>query len=456
MSKPIVSVEEVGKRYRIGEGKGAKTYVALRDVLASAVASGWNTVVGRTQRRSSPSPEFWALRDVTFALEEGEVLGIIGRNGAGKSTLLKIMARVTEASEGCVRLRGRVASLLEVGTGFHPELTGGENIFLNGAILGMTRHEIRRKFDEIAAFAEVERFIDTPVKRYSTGMYMRLAFAVAAHLESEILIIDETLAVGDAKFQKKCFGRMGEVAASGRTVLFVSHNLNAVERMCTQALCLESGHVRLHGRNVRGIVTEYLRAQSDDAATSVWVNDDGALDHPAIQPLYFAIENEEREPLDGPARNDRRLFVVIRADVRQLDPAICLGFNLYDDESQLVLSSLNTDAAEEHWPQFEYGLTELCCELPQRLLNEGVYRLELHCSLHCREWIARPGYGSPSIQFEIRGGLSDSPYWVQARDGILAPEWRWQRRWISRGHTRRFVRGIRSRGEACADDASGL
>jgi lipopolysaccharide transport system ATP-binding protein len=456
MSKPTVSVEEVGKRYRIGQGKGTQTYVALRDVLASAVASGWRTLVQRAPRRSSSSQEFWALRDVTFALEEGEVLGVIGRNGAGKSTLLKIIARVTEASEGCVRLRGRVASLLEVGTGFHPELTGGENIFLNGAILGMTRREIRRKFDDIAAFAEIERFIDTPVKRYSTGMYLRLAFAVAAHLESEILIIDETLAVGDAKFQKRCLGRMGEVAASGRTVLFVSHNLNAIERMCTQALCLESGRVRMHGRNVRGIVTEYLRTQSDEGAASVWVNDRGALDHPAIQPLYFAIENEDAEPLDGPARNDHRLFVVIRADVRQLDPAICLGFNLYDDESQLVLSSLQTDVTEECWPQLEYGLTELCCELPQRLLNEGLYRLELHCSLHAREWVARPGYGSPSIQFEIRGGLSDSPYWVQARDGILAPEWQWQRRRLPGGRKWPVVRSIRSRGAAFADDASGL
>jgi len=448
MSKPIVSVEGVGKRYHIGRSKGAQRYLALRDVVASAVASGWNTVIGRRRRCVSSSPEFWALRDVSFALDEGGVLGIIGRNGAGKSTLLKIIARVTDASEGCVRLRGRVASLLEVGTGFHPELTGGENIFLNGAILGMTRREIRRKFNDIVAFAEIDQFIDTPVKRYSTGMYMRLAFAVAAHLDSEILIVDETLAVGDAKFQKKCLGRMGEFAASGRTVLFVSHNLNAVERMCTQALCLESGRVRLHGRNVRAIITEYLRTQTDDAAASVWVNQGGALDHPVVQPLYFAIENEDDEPLDGPVRNDRRLFVVIRADVRQLDPAMCLGFSLYDDDSQLLLSSLNTDVAEEHWPQLEYGLIELRCELPRRLLNEGLYRLELHCSLHCREWITRPGYGSPSIQFEIRGGLSDSPYWVQARDGILAPAWRWKRRLLQPSrfsdHRRRLQHSIAS------------
>ena len=208
-------------------------------------------------RGVSPTPDFWALRDVSFDVQQGEVLGIIGRNGAGKSTLLKILSRITEPTAGRVTLRGRVASLLEVGTGFHPELTGRENIFLNGAILGMSRAEIRRKFDEIVAFAEVEQFLDTPVKRYSSGMYVRLAFAVAAHLEPEILVVDEVLAVGDAEFQKKCLGKMGEVAKGGRTVLFVSHNMAAIRRLCSRVILLKNGRITQSG-NVNQCIDTYL------------------------------------------------------------------------------------------------------------------------------------------------------------------------------------------------------
>ena len=265
--------------------------------------------------------DFWALRDVSFEVKQGEVLGIIGRNGAGKSTLLKVLSRITEPTEGRVTLEGRVASLLEVGTGFHPELTGRENIFLNGAILGMARAEITGKFDEIVAFAEVETFLDTPVKRYSSGMYVRLAFAVAAHLEPEILIVDEVLAVGDAEFQKKCLGRMSEVAAGGRTVLFVSHNMNAVEGLCTTALCLEGGSVKGHGGDVRGFIARHLGAVTDDdSRASAWTNNGNKLNHAVMQPLYFAVENAHGQPLTAPARNDASLYVVVRADIRRLDP----------------------------------------------------------------------------------------------------------------------------------------
>jgi lipopolysaccharide transport system ATP-binding protein len=427
VNEPIISVENLGKRYRLRHRPTAGQYVALRDVLASRVASSlrWFARDGRPARAGRE--EFWALRDVSFEVNEGEVLGIIGRNGAGKSTLLKVLSRVTEATEGRVTLRGRVASLLEIGTGFHPELTGRENIVLNGAILGMTRSEIKRKFDEIVAFAEVERFLETPVKRYSSGMYMRLAFAVAAHLDPEILVIDEVLAVGDARFQKKCLGRMSEVAARGRTVLFVSHNMNAVESLCTQAVCLENGRVREHGRDVRGIITRYLSGGTADEPASVWVNGNNALNHPVMQPLYLAVENAESRPLTAPARNDEPLFVVIRADVRELDPALSVGFALFNQDSQLLLWSLTTDAPEERWPRLERGLVELRCALPRRLLNQGSYRLELNCSLHCREWLARPGFNSPAVHFEIQGGLSDSPYWLYAREGVLAPEWTWER-----------------------------
>ena len=254
MSDVIITVENLSKKYLVGHqtgGGGNYRYTALRDIVGREVRNlarkTIDIVRGRQIVQGDDVEEFWALKDVSFEVQRGGVLGIIGRNGAGKSTLLKILSRITEPTQGRVTLRGRVASLLEVGTGFHPELTGRENIYLNGAILGMTRAEIKRKFDEIVAFAEVEKFLDTPVKRYSSGMYVRLAFAVAAHLEPEILIVDEVLAVGDAEFQKKCLGRMSEVAGAGRTVLFVSHNMGAISRLCTRALLLVDGKVHVSG-----------------------------------------------------------------------------------------------------------------------------------------------------------------------------------------------------------------
>jgi ABC-type polysaccharide/polyol phosphate transport system ATPase subunit len=251
MSDTVISVESLSKCYPVGHksaGQGYKRYTALRDVIGQEVRNiarnAVNIVRGRQVVLGDQVEEFWALRDVSFEVKRGEVLGIIGRNGAGKSTLLKILSRVTEPTRGRVTLRGRVASLLEVGTGFHPELTGRENIYLNGAILGMTRTEIRRKCDEIVAFAEVEKFLDTPVKRYSSGMYVRLAFAVAAHLEPEIMVVDEVLAIGDAEFQKKCIGKMQNIATGeGRTVFFVSHNLPAIVNLCTSAICLNEGKI---------------------------------------------------------------------------------------------------------------------------------------------------------------------------------------------------------------------
>lgn len=252
MSDTVIRVEGLGKKYIIGHESQRDPAGTLRDAIVRA-CSGFAQTIRQTARgraivAGDTTEEFWALKDVSFEVRRGEVLGIIGPNGAGKSTLLKILSRITDPSEGRVEIRGRVASLLEVGTGFHPELTGRENVYLNGAILGMTRGEIRRKFDEIVAFAGVERFLDTPVKRYSSGMYVRLAFAVAAHLESEILVVDEVLAVGDAEFQKKCLGKMSEVAGLGRTVLLVSHNLAVVRRLCTVALLLEQGRLSESGQ----------------------------------------------------------------------------------------------------------------------------------------------------------------------------------------------------------------
>lgn len=276
MSAPIISVENLGKKYRLHHQAGRQGYTTLREVIAESVKRAFHlrNGVDPTHRIDgfARTEEFWALKDVSFEVKEGEVVGIIGRNGAGKSTLLKILSQITGPTTGSVQLRGRVASLLEVGTGFHPELSGRENIYLNGAILGMARAEIQRKFDEIVAFAEVEKFLDTPVKHYSSGMYLRLAFAVAAHLEPEILIVDEVLAVGDSEFQKKCLGKMGDMSKGGRTVLFVSHNMAAIKSLTTRGVLLGEGSVLFNGAT-EAAIQSYIQLTGKartDAAKKPW------------------------------------------------------------------------------------------------------------------------------------------------------------------------------------------
>jgi ABC-type polysaccharide/polyol phosphate transport system ATPase subunit len=270
MSDVAIRVESLSKQYRIGE---RERYKALRDVLTNALYAPFRRLVERAPAngRHALDNTFWALKDVSFEIKRGEVVGVIGRNGAGKSTLLKILSRITEPTEGLAEIHGRVGSLLEVGTGFHPELTGRENIFLNGAVLGMKRAEITRKFDEIVAFAEVEKFIDTPVKHYSSGMHMRLAFSVAAHLEPEILLVDEVLAVGDAAFQKKCLGKMGEVGKQGRTVLLVTHQMNQIRRLCEQCIWLDGGRLRS-----TGATPQVIGAYEATIITSQKANDDNS------------------------------------------------------------------------------------------------------------------------------------------------------------------------------------
>jgi len=304
MSQPIISVDGLSKRYVIQHESRQDT---LRDALRHGARKLWRKYRWGT---GFTKEEFWALRDVSFEVKQGEVLGIIGRNGAGKSTLLKILSRITEPTKGRVTLRGRVASLLEVGTGFHPELSGRENIYLNGAILGMSRAEITRKFDEIVAFAEVEKFLDTPVKRYSSGMYVRLAFAVAAHLEPEILIVDEVLAVGDAQFQKKCLGKMQQVAtAEGRTVLFVSHAMPAVQNLCGSCLWLRDGQIVRMGEPTT-VISRYLQEgrnnrvsggqvlHASDEFSIVRVEANGSIEPTLIagQPCQFVLHYKCRNP----------------------------------------------------------------------------------------------------------------------------------------------------------------
>lgn len=298
MSEIAIRVEGLGKKYRLGAGQ--EPYHSLRDTVAGAASTPlklakWLAKGARGADNFSRKPEFWALKDVNFEVKQGEVLGVIGRNGAGKSTLLKLVSEITEPTEGRIALIGRVASLLEVGTGFHPELTGRENTFLNGAILGMGRSEVARKFDEIVAFAEVEQFIDTQVKHYSSGMYMRLAFAVAAHLEPEILIIDEVLAVGDAVFQKKCLGKMAEVSRTGRTILFVSHSVSAITSLCSRCLLLDTGALAQDGLPAVVIDSYMSSVEAGDYAQQIARSN--RRGNGEVQFVDFTIENRRGDKL---------------------------------------------------------------------------------------------------------------------------------------------------------------
>jgi lipopolysaccharide transport system ATP-binding protein len=422
----VISVENVSKAYRLGQIGGG--------TLKEDVARWWAKLrgkpdpflkIGEEHHARKMGEQFWALDNVSFDVKQGEVLGIIGRNGAGKSTLLKILSQVTTPTSGQIKIKGRIASLLEVGTGFNPEMTGRENIFLNGAILGMTKAEIRKKFDEIVAFSGVEEFIDTPVKRYSSGMYVRLAFAVAAHLEPEILIVDEVLAVGDAEFQKKCLGKMKEVSkGQGRTVLFVSHNMNAIESLCQRIVHLKQGRLHSITNDLRGAIAAYL----SDPATShgaEWCNPGEAFFNPWFHPRCFYLGNEQGQPAKMPVSNDQPVYIWIEGEVKQEDAALNVGYAVYDDTGTLLYWSVQTDMPENLWPRVAQGRNILRSQIPPRFLNQGKYRLELIVALHYRQWISEPGTNAPAIELSIQGGLSDSPYWMAKRPGLLAPVCSW-------------------------------
>ncbi len=413
---PVISIDGLGKSYRIRHRAGAPYRTLREDIMRLP-----RRLLGMDQVESTE--EFWALGDVNLEVAEGDRVGIIGRNGAGKSTLLKLLSQITEPSAGRIVLRGRVASILEVGTGFHPELTGRENIFLNGAILGMNRAEVRRKFDEIVAFAGVERFLDTPVKRYSSGMYVRLAFAVAAHLESEVLVIDEVLAVGDAEFQKKCLGKIEDVSRlEGRTILFVSHNMNAIQSLCNRAVLMEQGRVKLDTADVRQATHDYLGLSG--GGVSGWTNPSPESCTLPVVPLGLHIQTKDGNAAKPIIANDEEVWVAVDIELKVLDPALTLGYVLYSEDGQVLYWSYQTDGRECDWPALSVGKVRLRSPLPRRLLNEGTYRVEFISSFHFRQWLTAPGTG-PSINFTIQGGLSESPLWHVRRPGTLAPVLPW-------------------------------
>jgi lipopolysaccharide transport system ATP-binding protein len=392
----------------------------LRDVLARGARHAWDLVRGRSLVGGETVEEFWALRDVSFEVRSGQVLGIIGRNGAGKTTLLKILSRITEPSEGLLTIRGRVASLLEVGTGFHPELTGRENIYLNGAILGMTRAEIRRKFDEIVVFAEVEKFLDTPVKRYSSGMYVRLAFAVAAHLEPEILVVDEVLAVGDAEFQKKCLGKMSEVAGGGRTVLFVSHNMHALRSLCSRALLLNRGQVVLDD-SVANVANAYLDAMSD-METTCWSSVEGLGDEDARLKSLRVLSKRE-----GSFFSSDPIWVELVVDVLRPRSGLCIGFDLLAEDGTVILRAYDTDDPSEACRIRAPGMHRIVCTLPPGLLHGHRYQIAPRVSIHYEKWIV---HTDPLVSAAVVLDHGKTPYWAsldaRTRPGLVAPVLRWQ------------------------------
>jgi lipopolysaccharide transport system ATP-binding protein len=374
---PIISVEHLSKSYTLHHLRRQR-YVALRDVLAEKASH----LFDRSSRRESgvsAREEFWALQDVSFQIAPGERIGIIGRNGAGKSTLLKILSRITVPSKGKIVLDGRVASLLEVGTGFHPELTGRENIFLNGAILGMTRSEIARKFDQIVAFAEVDKFIDTPVKRYSSGMYVRLAFAVAAHLEPEILVVDEVLAVGDAQFQQKCLGRMEEVGKEGRTVLFVSHNIQAIKQLCSRCLLLQNGRLIDEG-DVNQVTEHYLQsAQTIGDETQLRSSIDNLPPDDAFCLLNVKLFQGNRRVFDC-VENGQPLTIEITYGVKQTTTGLRVFFDLLDTQETLLFRSFHDENASGI-PRMIPGNYVSRATIPANLLGPISYELRIQAGI---------------------------------------------------------------------------
>lgn len=362
MSDTVISVENLSKRYRLRHLASGSGYRTLREAVTERL-TGWY----RRRAPTQTTEDFWALQHVSFTVKRGEVVGIVGRNGAGKSTLLKILSRITAPSEGRIRIGGRVASLLEVGTGFHPELTGRENIFLNGAVLGMERSEIRRKFDEIVAFAEVEQFVDTPVKRYSSGMYLRLAFAVAAHLEPEILIVDEVLAVGDVAFQKKCLSRMNDVAQTGRTVLFVSHNLSAVRRLCSRSLLLRRGQVGFDGE-VDGCISQYLWERKAEAAEYTQPSNPAKR----VNLRRVALTDDSGQACVEVVYSSSHTLI-IEYEVNQPSASVGIWFAVWSTEEVLVFGSSDYDASPELLETRVQGNYRCEIHLPSHVLNVGNY-----------------------------------------------------------------------------------
>ena len=403
MSDLAISAHGLSKRYRVGQ-------------VETAVAHA------RRRLRRQEKQQIWAVDDLTFDVHEGDAVAIIGKNGAGKSTLLKLLSRITEPTRGYADIYGRVASLLEVGTGFHGELTGRENVYLNGSILGMNRIEVKRKFDDIVAFSGVEKHIDTPVKWYSSGMYVRLAFAVAAHLEPEILIVDEVLAVGDAEFQKRCLGRMSEVAKEGRTVLFVSHNMQAIRRLCRTGMLLDHGRLVAEG-DAETVIRRYLASvESPDEGQRRW---DVPDERPGDE-LCRVVEVRLSDADDRTSTaffSSRPILVTLELELTAINPAFIAGFDLATFDGVVVFRTYHTDLPDAAVPRLVPGRNVLQCTIPAGLLNSGRYVLNLRISLHWTKWIVMQ---DNVLQFDVIADHGESLFLNdQSRPGVVSPILDW-------------------------------
>lgn len=420
-----IRVENISKRYKIGLANQRFQYGMLRDVLVDAAKAPFRLLSSAVRRRPSivdAAGYIWALKDVSFDLEEGRVLGIVGRNGAGKSTLLKVLSRVTEPTKGTVTVRGRVGSLLEVGTGFHPELTGRENIFLNGAILGMKRGEIAKKFDEIVDFSEVAQFIDTPVKRYSSGMYLRLAFAVAAHLEPEILVVDEVLAVGDAEFQRKCLGKMNDVAQQGRTVLFVSHNMSAILRLTQEAIVMQKGQLVKRAPTAEA-VDFYLASGQAQAGERAWEADEVPPAAAPFVPLALRLKDPRGAVVDT-VRSAEPLMLELEYKLTAPITGLRVGVYLSTIRGEYVFTSFDVDDAalyEKHGTRKAAHYFSRC-QLPADFLNEGRYILGVNASSF---GVKRYFMDENALAFNVDPTGAPGMQWAEPRQGPVRPRLDW-------------------------------
>ena len=410
MSDIAIKFENVSKQYRLGSiGTGTLSHDLNRWWIMNVQGKPDPYLkVGQVNDREnkSTSDYVWALNDINFEVKQGEVLGIIGKNGAGKSTLLKILSRVTTPSTGKITAKGRIASLLEVGTGFHPEMTGRENIFMNGSIMGMTKTEIKGKLDEIVDFAGVEKYLDTPVKRYSSGMTVRLGFAIAAHLEPEILVVDEVLAVGDAEFQKKAIGRMQHVSQTqGRTVLFVSHNMQAITNLCSRVVLLNRGGVAMDSDPVN-VIRNYLMFQSLKEGSISW-NEETALGDTSLKLLSIKLQGDDNIVRSHFFSNSI-IKVQLEFVIEKLDDDLVVGFDILDDNNSIVLRTYHNDGHPDKWPKLKLGYNKIVCDLPAGFFNSGTYYISPKFSLHCKKWIIN---SDPLLSFEVEINHGVSPFW---------------------------------------------
>ena len=422
MSETIIQIENIGKRYLIRH-RAKERYVALRDVLARKAASIGRPFVNQNSKEKADltREDFWALRGVSFEVKRGEVIGIIGRNGAGKSTLLKILSRITEPTTGRIKIKGRVASLLEVGTGFHPELTGRENIYLNGAILGMKKSEIRRKFDEIVAFSEVEKFLDTPVKRYSSGMYVRLAFGVAAHLEPEILVVDEVLAVGDSAFQKKCLNKMESVNQEGRTVLIVSHNMAVIKSLCSSAILLDHGKTGEIGPTDR-VVNAYLCASADDIGIKGEINWPNTNIAPGSREIrlhsirILGSQNRTQSVLDP----EKPIRIAIEYKILETIMGMRFVLQIINADGVVAFSSTDHDLRPVESVR---GIYRTVCTIPSDLLNSGKYFVVLHGGC---PGVKKLFGGKEFLEFHVERSRHHGSHYPEHWPGVVAPRLHWE------------------------------